>query len=108
MYDWALIIVMIIAVLALMFILPQYMIARACPRVIKIFRKNSAVGIKNAKSVDELGLRPPGLIDRMMKLRDYKPRAMQLLMQINVVQMTEEGKVYLSEQDLLKTRWSNL
>jgi hypothetical protein len=99
---------MIIFVLAAMFFIPQFMTAMACPKVIKIFRKFNAVGPGNAKFVDELGLKPPSFLDRMMKLRDYKPKALQLLMHINVVQMTEDGKLYLSEQDLTKTRWSNM
>jgi hypothetical protein len=108
MYDWAIIIILIIVMLAALFILPQLMVARAVPKVIKIFRNHGAVGIKNAKTVGELGLQPKGLMDRMMRPRDYKPRALQLLTHINVVQMTEEGKIYLSEQDLMKTRWCNL
>lgn len=108
MYDWAIIILLVIIMLLALFILPQLMVARAVPKVIKIFRNHSAIGIKNAKTVQEMGLQPKGLIDKMMKPRDYKPRALELLIHINVVQMTEDGKVYLSDQELMKTRWSNL
>ncbi len=108
MYDWAIIIGMVIVLLAAMIFLPQLMIAMACPKVIKIFRKHGALDSTNAKFVDELGLKPPSFIDRMMKLRDYKPKALQLLMHINVVQMTDDGRLYLSEQELSKTRWANL
>ena len=108
MYDWAIIIGMFIVLLAAMIFLPQLMIAIACPKVIKIFRKHGALTPDKAKFVDELGLKPPSFIDRMMKLRDYKPKALQLLMQINVVQMTDDGRIYLVEQELQKTRWANL
>lgn len=106
--DWAIIIILIIIFLAVMFILPQFMIARAVPKVIKVFRKYNAVGTKNAKFVDELGLQQRGFIERMWRPRDYKPRALQLLMHINVVQLTDEGKIYISEPDLAKTRWNDL
>ena len=108
MYDWAIIIGMVIVLLAAMIFLPQLMIAMACPKVIKIFRKHEALTPDKAKFVDELGLKPPSFIDRMMKLRDYKPKALQLLMHINVVQMTDDGRLYLVEQELQKTRWANL
>ena len=108
MSDWAIIAVLIIVFLVAMFVLPQLLIARAIPKVIKIFRKNYAVGVKNAKTVEELKLQPKGLVDRMMRPRDYKPRALQFLMHINVVQMTDDGRVYLSEENLARTRWSNL
>jgi hypothetical protein len=107
MSDWVLIVILIILFLLAILVLPQFMIARAVPKVIKIFRKGNAVGIKNAKAVEELGLQPKSIVDRMMRLRDYKPRALQLLIQLNIVQMTEDGKVYLSEEMLANTRWRN-
>ncbi len=107
MNDWIIIAILILVFLAAMFIMPQLMIARAVPKVIKIFRKKDAVGIRNAKAVEELGLQSRGLIERMWRPRDYKPRALQFLIQVNVIQMTEEGKCYLSEEMLSKTRWSN-
>jgi hypothetical protein len=108
MNDWIIVAGLIILFLLVVFFVPQLMVAMAAPKVIKIFRKCNAVGPKNARTAAELGLQPPGMIARMMKPRDYKPRALQLLMHINVVQMTDDGKVYLSEQDLQKTRWNNL
>jgi hypothetical protein len=108
MSDWAIIIILIILFLLAIFVLPQFMIARSVPKVIKIFRNGDAVGIKNAKTVEYLGLQQKGMMERMMRTRDYKPRALQFLMQIGVVQMTEEGKVYLVEEMLTNTRWRNL
>ena len=107
MSDWAIIIILIILFLLAIFVLPQLMIGRAVPKVIKIFRNRNAVGIKNAKSIEELGLQPKSMVERMMRLRDYKPRALDFLIQVGVVQMTEEGKVYLSEEMLANTRWRN-
>jgi hypothetical protein len=108
MNDWIIVAGLIILFLLVIFIVPQLMIAIAAPKVIKIFRNKNAVGPKNAMTAADLGLQPPSMIARMMKPRDYKPRALQLLMHINVVQMTDDGKIYLSEQELQKTRWNNL
>jgi len=108
MSDWAIIAILIIIFLLAMFVLPQLMIARTIPKVIRIFRQHHALTPKNAKFVDELGLQQKGLIDRMMRPRDYKPRALQFLMQLNVVQLTDEGKIYLDESKLSMTRWSNV
>ena len=105
--DWAWIVVLIIIYLLGVFIVQPLMIARSCPKVIKIFRQNSAVGEKGAKFVDELGLQSRGFVERMWRPKDHKPRALQLLMQINVVRLTDDGKIYLSEPDLAKTRWAN-
>ena len=94
----------ILFVLAMLFI-PQMMMRRAIPKVIRIFQHNNAVGIKNAKALDELGLKPRGMLENLGRLRDYKPRALQLLISANIVHITEDGKFYLSEEDLAVTRW---
>jgi hypothetical protein len=40
-----------------------------------------------------------------LRRRDYKPRALQLLISADIVQMTEDGKFYLDEESLSMTRW---
>lgn len=40
------------------------------------------------------------MLERMMRRRDYKPQALDALMQIGVVKVTEDGKLYLSEEKL--------
>jgi hypothetical protein len=36
-------------------------------------------------------------------MRDYKPIALQYLMKENIVRVTDEGKIYLSEETLLQS-----
>jgi hypothetical protein len=73
---------------------------RAARQVIRIFRAQNATDSKNARTIDELGLRPPGMMERMMRRRDYKPQALDALVQVGVVKVTEDGKLYLSEEKL--------
>jgi len=107
MNDWVIIVILIIILLIALFILPQFFIARAMKKVIKIFRENNAIGERHAKTAEQLGLEPKGMIDRMMKPRDYKPRALQYLIGANIVQMTEDGKLYLVEENLANTKFAN-
>ncbi|MDP7286106.1 MAG: hypothetical protein QF906_02700 [Dehalococcoidales bacterium] len=82
---------------------------RNVPKVIRIFRENNAVGPKNAKTIEELGLKPKSMFERALRMRDYKPRALQFLMSVTIIDTTEEGKVYLDEDKLLQApRWRNL
>jgi len=83
-----------------MFFIPRWLMGRALRQVIRIFREHNATESKNACTIDELGLRPPGVLERMMRRRDYKPQALSSLMQAGVIQQTEEGKLYLSEEKL--------
>jgi hypothetical protein len=83
-----------------LFVIPRWLMRRAARQVIKIFRAQNATESKNARTIDELGLRPPGVLERMMRRRDYKPHALNALMQIGVVKVTEDGKLYLSEEKI--------
>jgi hypothetical protein len=97
-----------IAFIFLVFIFPQWILLRTAPKVIRIFRENNAVGSQNAKTIEELGLKPKPMFERMLRRRDHKPRALQFLMRVSIVEITDEGKVYLDEEKLSQTRWRSL
>jgi hypothetical protein len=62
-----------------------------------IFERNSALDVRSAKTVDELGLTPPTFLDGMLRMRDFKPYALQILMQTEVVRQTDGGRLYLAQ-----------
>ena len=101
-------VMLVILFLFFVFVVRPWMEMRPVPKVIRIFRENNAVGPKNAKTIEELGLKPRSVFERAFRMRDYKPRALQILMRIEVVDLTEEGKVYLAEDKLALTRWRGL
>jgi len=82
------------------FFIPRWLTRRAARQVIKILRKHNATDSKTARTVDELGLQTPGVLQRMGRRRDYKPLALNGLMQAGVIQVTEDGRLYLSEEKL--------
>ena len=100
MNEVLLIVLLIIIAMVAMFIFPQWRLKRAIPQVIRIFREHNAIGIKNAKTIDELGLQPRGVLQQMFKRRDYKQYAVNALMRVEIIQMTEDGRLYLSEERL--------
>ena len=105
MSDTFMVIILIIVFVVVALVLPQFLVVRTVPKVIRIFRQNNAVGAKNAKAIEELGLKQRSMIENVLRRRDYKPRALQLLISANIVQMTEDGKLYLDEESLSMTRW---
>ena len=105
MNDTLMVIILIIVFVLVALVLPQFLVVRTVPKVIRIFRQNNAVGAKNAKPIEELGLKQRSIIENVLRRRDYKPRALQLLVSANIVQMTEEGKLYLDEESLAMTKW---
>ena len=102
------IVLMVLLFIVVVLVVPQWMLTRNVPKVIRIFRHQNAVGEKNAKTIEELGLVPKSMFQRMFNRRDYKPQALQFLIRTTVVEMTEEGKVYLNEETLMQTKWRNL
>jgi len=96
-----LIVVLVVLLLLAFFILPQWRLRRAIRQVIRILREHNAIGVKNAKMVDELGLRPRRMLEGMFKGRDYKQYALNALMKAEIILTTEDGRLYLSEDKLL-------
>ncbi|MFH1757177.1 MAG: hypothetical protein ABH969_03930 [Pseudomonadota bacterium] len=93
-------VLIMVALLALAFFIANRMTRRAVSRVVEIFRQHQAIGIRQAKTIDELGLRPPGLLERVSRLRDYKQNALKILIKGEVINLTEEGKLYITEEKI--------
>ena len=91
--------IIILAVLGL-WVLPRIRIKRAVNQVVAIFERNNALDARSAKTIDELGLRPPTFLQGMMRIRDFKPYALQILMRAEVIRQTDGGRLYLSQDRL--------
>lgn len=68
---------------------------RAMRQVVQIFHKTSSLCSQRPKGVEELGLNPPGFVERMLKPKDYKPYALQALIQAGIVRKDFNGRVCL-------------
>ena len=99
--DTLTILLSIIFLLMLCF-LPTLMYRRAALQIIGVFKKHRAVGKDHALPLAELGLRPPGSPQRLFRRRDYKPRALQALLQAGIIMPAEEGRFYLAEDKIKK------
>ncbi len=97
--------ILLVVILAILgfFVLPRVRIRRAVNQVMAIFERNNALDVRSAKTVDELGLRPPTFLDGMLRMRDFKPYALQILMQTEVVRQTDGGRLYLAQDRLPAT-----
>ena len=73
---------------------------RAVSKVIEIFYQHNAVGMKGAKTIHELGLERPDFFQRMMRPRDYKQDALQILIRRGIIFQNEDGRLYLVEEKL--------
>jgi len=86
--------------MAVVLYLPARLTRRAMHQVIKRFYEQEALAPDRAKTLAELGLTPLSFVEKLAKPRDYKPTALRLLQQMEAVQMTQEGKLFLVEDRL--------
>ncbi len=73
---------------------------RAASKVIEIFYQHNALGSNGAKTLHELGLERPDFFQRMMRPRDYKQDALQILIKRGIIFQNEDGRLYLVEEKL--------
>jgi hypothetical protein len=75
-----------------------FLTRRAIFRVIEIFYQHDALGIYGAKTLNELGLERPDFFQRMTRPRDYKQNALQILIKEGIINVIEDGRVYMVEE----------
>jgi hypothetical protein len=92
-------IVMVIALGGSLYV-RTFLTRRAIFKVIEIFYQHRALGMKGAKTRHELGLERPDFLQRMMKPRDYKQYALQILIKRDMILEDEQGKLYMVEERL--------
>ncbi len=100
MSGTAILVIFIVVMVVALFFVPRWRMKRSGRQVIRIFRDHNATSAKNAKTIDELGLRPKGMMDGMLRGRDYKPYALSALEKGEIVLRTEDDRYYLSEDKL--------
>ena len=103
-YSSVLIIFLVLGGIGIALFLSARMTKRAVGQVISIFEKYNAIGVQQAKTVNEMGLTPPSLMERFTRMRDYKQNALSILMKSNIVQTTEEGKLFISTEKLAELK----
>jgi hypothetical protein len=105
MSDTTVMLILVAVLLFLVFILPQLRLRISIPSIIRLFRRSNAVGINNAKTIEELGLKPKNIGQAIIRGQDYKMTALEVLKKAQVIQNTEDGKLFLSEENLSNSKW---
>ena len=99
-FNLFLVLILIIITLGVTFSVYAFRGRRAISKVIEIFRQHNALRINDAKTVEELGLEKPDFAQRIMRGRDFKQYALQILIKRGVICETEDGRLYMVEEKL--------
>ena len=100
MNPTVLLILLIILLAALGFLVLRLRMSRAVKQVVAIFERNNALDVRSARTIDELKLRPRTFLQGMGRMRDFKPYALKILMDAEVVCETDGGRLYLVQDKL--------
>jgi hypothetical protein len=90
----------VLAVIATYVYALRFLTKKALRDVVALMRKEGATNPKGAKTLMELGLERKNVFDRMFSRRDFRPGALRMLAQANIVRAIEGDRVYLSEDEL--------
>jgi hypothetical protein len=106
-YIW--IILFLIFVPAFGFFVPQFLVMIAAKKIIRNLRNTQTTNPVSAKFPKDIGIQQLSRIQRIIKIRrDDRPKALDELISSGIIKTTEDGRIYLSEERLLLTRWKNL
>ena len=98
-------ILLAVLVIVIVFILPQLFLRMAISSVIRSFREKRAVTPETARSLDELGLRPKNMLKAVFSGKQYKGTALMVLRNAQIIELTEDRKLYLSEENLSRSKY---
>jgi hypothetical protein len=96
---WVYVILFIIAGILIVVYVPRLLLKRAMRQTVKTFRRNGATNPNAALPLKTMALNNPSILQSMMKTRDYKPMAVDILIREGIV-IAEGDKYYLSEAKL--------
>ena len=103
MQQTVLFILFVIFILGIGILLSRLLMVRAIKEIISIFLNSGALDAQNAKTREELGIVPQTFLERMYRIRDYKPYALQTMLNAGIIRETSDARYYLSEEKLSAT-----
>jgi hypothetical protein len=100
-----LVIILIVVVLIVWIIFgPNWLIYRAMKKVVKALKKRNSWDQASSSWAEQIGIKKEPLWSAMFKARDYRPRALQQLVQLEIIIQTPEGKYFLNRAKLEESR----
>ncbi len=95
--------VILIAAIGIRFYGPTLLTQRALKKVVAIFKAQGATDNNSAKTLEALNLNPSSGI-RYTRTGEYRQKALEALLETELVQSTDDGKLYLHVENLLASR----
>jgi hypothetical protein len=102
------IILVVVVFLAWIILGPNWLIYRAMKKVVRALKERNSWNQASASWAEQIGIKKEPLWNSMFKVRDYRPRALQQLVELQIIVQTPEGKFFLNKNKLDESRLKDI
>lgn len=106
--DLLIIVIAIAALIIAAIFIPRYMVLNAMKKILKTMINNDAISPQNAQTAEQIGIKRGAMWDSMFRGRDYRPQALNTLVESEIVVNTMDGRYYISKNKLRISRFKDL
>jgi hypothetical protein len=106
--DIVIIVIALICLIAAAIFIPRYMVLTAMKKIIRTLIREGAFNVRSAVSPEQIGIGQRGMWGGMLRMRDYRPQALYMLVDSEILVNTLDGRYYISVDRLQVSRFSDL
>lgn len=106
--DIFIIVIALVCLIAAAIFIPRYMVLTAMKKIIRAMIKENAVNLQNAVTPEQIGVGQRGPWGGLLRMRDYRPQALYILVESEIVVNTLDGRYYISVDRLQVSKFSDL
>ena len=106
--DLLIIVIALVCLVVAAIFIPRYMVLTAMKKIIRTMMKENAVSPRNALTAEQIGITASAMWENMFRMRDYRPQALHVLVESEIIVNTLDGRYYISLDKLRVSRFSDL
>jgi hypothetical protein len=106
--DLLIIVIALVCLVVAAIFIPRYMVLTAMKKIIRAMIKEDAFNIRNAMTPEQIGIGQRGPWGGMLRMRDYRPQALYMLVETEIIVNTMDGRYYISVDKLQVSRFNDL
>ena len=106
--DFLIIIIAIVILFVMALFIPRIMARSSMKKVIKTMINNKAVDRQSALTAEQLGFKQGTAWENVFSMRDYRPQALSMLVDSELVVKIKDNRYFLSLEKLKLSKFKDL
>jgi hypothetical protein len=106
--DLLIVVIAFVCLVVAAIFIPRYMVLNAMKKIIRTMIKEGAYNIQKALPPEQIGVGQKSPWGGMLRMRDYRPQALYMLVDSEILVNTLDGRYYISVDRLQVSRFSDL